>query len=51
MFKLETLGMAFEALIANKFRTLLSMLGIIIGVATVIGVVSIGAGAKAQIEE
>jgi len=51
MFKLETIGMAFEALVSNKFRTLLSMLGIIIGVATVIGVVSIGAGAKAQIEE
>lgn len=43
--------MAFEALISNKFRTLLSMLGIIIGVSTVIGVVSIGAGAKAKIEE
>ncbi|NCP66686.1 FtsX-like permease family protein [bacterium] len=51
MFKLETLFMAFEALISNKFRTLLSMLGIIIGVSTVIGVVSIGAGAKAKIEE
>lgn len=43
--------MAWRALIANKFRTLCSMLGIIIGVSTVIAVVSIGAGAKQKIEE
>lgn len=43
--------MSWQALIANKIRTLLSMLGIIIGVSTVIAVVGIGAGAKKQIEE
>lgn len=43
--------MAWRALVANKFRTLCSMLGIIIGVSTVIAVVSIGAGAKQKIEE
>ena len=44
-------SMAMQALVTNKFRTLLSMLGIIIGVSTVIAVVSIGEGAKQQIEE
>lgn len=43
--------MAWNALVSNKIRTLLSMLGIIIGVSTVIAVVSIGAGAQKKIEE
>jgi len=43
--------MAYEALIANKIRTLLSMLGIIIGVSTVIVVVGIGLGAQQKIAE
>ena len=43
--------MAFEALISNKLRSFLSVLGIIIGVSTVIVVVGIGTGAKIQIEE
>jgi len=42
---------AFTSLLSNKGRTLLSMLGIIIGVATVIAVVGIGAGAQRKIEE
>src|SRR5438477_5810188 len=45
-----TLRMAGRALRRNKLRTLLTMLGIIIGVGAVIAMVSIGNGAKFQIE-
>lgn len=38
--------MAFESLLAKKTRTFLSMLGIIIGVATVIAVFAVGKGAQ-----
>ena len=38
--------MAFESLLSNKVRTFLSMLGIIIGVSTVIAVFAIGQGAQ-----
>jgi putative ABC transport system permease protein len=41
---------AIRALRRNQLRTLLTMLGIIIGVAAVIATVSIGAGAKAQVQ-
>src|SRR3954468_9460769 len=41
---------AFRALLKNILRTSLTMLGIIIGVGAVIAMVSIGNGAKAQIE-
>jgi putative ABC transport system permease protein len=41
---------AFRALWRNKLRSTLTALGIIIGVATVICMVSIGNGAKAQVE-
>lgn len=49
--KYELLVMAAKSLKANGARTVLSMLGIIIGVATVIAVVGIGVGAKQAIEE
>ncbi len=49
--KLSIFKMAFKALISNKIRSILSILGIIIGVSTVIIVVGIGLGAQAQIEE
>ncbi len=48
---LEYFLMAFDALMANKMRTLLSMLGVIIGVSTVIAVVGIGIGAQEKINE
>ena len=51
MKRLATLRIALRALRRNKLRTLLTMLGIIIGVAAVIAMVSIGNGAKAQVEE
>ncbi len=47
---LATLKIAFRALRRNMMRTTLTMLGIIIGVGAVIAMVSIGNGAKAQVE-
>ena len=45
------LRIALNALTRNKLRTVLTMLGIIIGVGAVIAMVSIGNGARAQLEE
>lgn len=42
----ESVGIAVRTLTANKFRTALTMLGIVIGNASVITVVAIGQGAK-----
>ena len=39
---LENMKMAFTALRANKMRAFLTMLGIIIGIGSVIAIVSIG---------
>jgi putative ABC transport system permease protein len=50
MIVFATLKIAIRAMRRNKLRTLLTMLGIIIGVGAVIAVVSIGSGAKAQVE-
>ncbi len=49
--KSELWLIAFTSLLSNKARTMLSMLGIVIGVATVIAVVGIGAGAQQKVEE
>ena len=49
MYK-ESFLMAWASLVANKLRSLLTMLGIIIGVAAVIALVSIGNGVKQDIE-
>ena len=38
----ENMIMAFNAIRANKLRSLLTMLGIIIGIGSVIAIVSIG---------
>lgn len=46
---LEIIKMAFESLFSNKTRSFLSMLGIIIGVSTVIAVFAIGQGAKDEV--
>src|SRR5664279_2941767 len=43
------LSLAWKALLRNKMRTLLTMLGIIIGVGAVITMVSIGEGSKQSI--
>jgi putative ABC transport system permease protein len=50
MILLATFKMAVRALKRNALRTLLTMLGIIIGVGAVIIMVAIGNGAKAQME-
>ena len=44
------LRIAWRAIIRNKMRTLLTMLGIIIGVAAVIAMTAIGQGSRQSIE-
>ncbi len=46
----ESFRVAVGALMTNKLRSVLTMLGVIIGVAAVIGLVSLAQGATAQIE-
>ena len=46
---LVILRVAFRALARNKMRSALTMLGVIIGVASVIAMVSIGQGAQATV--
>ncbi|NBQ63758.1 MAG: ABC transporter permease, partial [Proteobacteria bacterium] len=47
---LESVRMALRALGANKLRAALTMLGVIIGVAAVIALMSIGRGIQASIQ-
>jgi putative ABC transport system permease protein len=47
----SSVGIAITALRANKMRSALTMLGIIIGVAAVIAMVAVGSGATARIQE
>jgi putative ABC transport system permease protein len=47
---LVTLRIALRAVLRNKMRSFLTTLGIIIGVAAVIAMMAIGAGAKARVE-
>src|SRR5947207_6645324 len=47
----STFKIAFHALRRNKLRSVLTALGIIIGVGAVIPMVGIGNGAKAQVEQ
>ncbi len=46
----EAARMAVRSMLAHRLRTLLTMLGIIIGVAAVVAVVALGKGAQAQVE-
>ena len=46
---IENLRMAIRSLISQKLRTLLTMLGIIIGTGAVIGLISVGQGAQTTI--
>jgi putative ABC transport system permease protein len=48
---LATLKVALAALRVNKLRSMLTMLGIIIGVGAVITMVAVGAGAQARVED
>lgn len=45
----EAAHMAVRAMVGHKLRTLLTMLGIIIGIASVVAVVALGAGSRAKI--
>jgi putative ABC transport system permease protein len=48
---IESLRVAWRALLVNKTRSVLTALGIIVGVAAVVCVVSISEGARAQVSE
>ncbi len=50
MSLLQTFRIAVRALLRNKMRSLLTMLGVVIGVGAVIAMVAIGEGAKARVE-
>jgi putative ABC transport system permease protein len=47
----ETIRVALDALRVNRMRSLLTMLGIVIGIGAVIAMVALGNGAQAQIRE
>jgi putative ABC transport system permease protein len=47
----ETFGVALGALRANKLRSLLTMLGIVIGVGAVIAVIALGRGAQSAVRD
>src|SRR5438105_14091336 len=47
----ESIRVALRALAANKLRGILTMLGVIIGVAAVIALMSLGKGAQTQITD
>ncbi len=47
----EIIRVAFDAVLANKLRSLLTMLGIVIGIAAVITMVALGEGAQRSVEQ
>ncbi|HRV93837.1 MAG TPA: ABC transporter permease [Anaerolineae bacterium] len=51
MILLESIFIALRALTSNKLRTILTMLGIIIGVGAVISLISIGNGFRQQLND
>ena len=51
MYFLDVLRLALESIGASLFRALLTMLGMIIGVAAVVTMVSLGTGAQRAVEE
>ena len=48
---MESFRIAMHAIASNKMRSLLTMLGIIIGIASVVAIVSIGAGTQNELED
>lgn len=48
---IEMLSMAIQALWSNKLRTILTMLGVIIGIASVIAITSVGQGVQQATEQ
>ena len=51
MNALESLRIAMRALRVNKLRSVLTVLGIVVGVGAVVCMVSVGAGAQAEVSE
>jgi len=51
MSALESLRIAMRALRVNKLRSILTVLGIVVGVGAVVCMVSVGAGAQAEVSE
>jgi putative ABC transport system permease protein len=51
MLYLEILRVALAAVVANKLRSLLTTLGVVIGIAAVITMVALGEGAQRSVEE
>lgn len=51
MMLIETFRMGCEALAANKLRSALTLLGIVVGVAAVVCMVSVGLGAQAEVAD
>jgi putative ABC transport system permease protein len=51
MSLLESIRIAIRALGANKLRSALTVLGIVVGVAAVVCMISVGAGAQAEVSE
>ena len=49
MFIKENILLAISSIKSNKLRSLLTMLGIIIGISSVIGIVSIGSAITASV--
>jgi putative ABC transport system permease protein len=47
----ESIGIAFDTLLANKLRTVLTALGVIIGVAAVVALLALGRGAQQQVAD
>ncbi len=51
MLFLQVIRAAFRSIMANKMRTTLTMLGVIIGVGAIIAMISLGEGAKKRVTE
>ncbi|MEE9614210.1 MAG: ABC transporter permease [Thermodesulfobacteriota bacterium] len=51
MLFLQLIKVAFRGIVANKMRTVLTMLGVIIGVGAIIAMISLGEGAKKQVAD
>lgn len=51
MILLENIKIAFQSILSNKMRSMLTMLGIIIGIGSVISIVSIGDSMKSMVDE
>ena len=49
MMLIQVIKEAFDSLLSNKLRSILTILGIIIGVGAVIAMIALGDGAQAQI--